>query len=195
MEIKAKAKHIKMSPKKVRLVVDIVRGLKVDEALNQLNFINKKATEPIRKLLRSAIANALNNFELEENNLYIKEIRVDDGPTIHRWMPKARGRATPIRKRTSHISMVLGELVESGEHKAKKQKIEAPIKLGKKVKEDDGVKVKSKSSTVKSNDKESDEDKGKKIFDPREQGKGKHTKIEGKSHEGLAKKIFRRKSG
>lgn len=132
MEVRAKAKYIKLSPRKVRLVVDIVRGMNVAKGIDQLSFINKKAAQPVRKLLNSAVANAENNFELQKDNLYIKDIRVDDGPTLHRWRPRARGRATPIRKRTSHINIVLAELVDSGAKEGKKQAIEAPIKLGEK---------------------------------------------------------------
>lgn len=189
MEIKAKAKHIKASPRKVRLVVDLIRGLNVDQALNQLTFVNKKATGSIEKLVKSAIANALNNFELKENNLFIKEIRVDEGPTMKRWQPRARGRACPIRKRTSHVNIVLSELVASSEVKAKKQKIAAPIKLGAKPKEDEGIKNKD----AEKEEAVSEEEIGKKIIDNK--GKGKNTKIEGASSKAFGKKMFRRKSG
>ena len=70
---------------------------------------------PISKLVKSAIANAVNNFDLSEDNLYIKEIKVDEGPTLKRWMPRAHGRATPLRKRTSHVYVTLGEIKDSGE--------------------------------------------------------------------------------
>lgn len=191
MEIKAKAKHIKASPRKVRLVVDVIRGLRVDQAIDQLTFVQKKATGSIEKLVKSAIANALNNFELKEDNLFVKEIRVDEGPTMKRWQPRARGRACPIRKRTSHVSIVLGELVDSGEAKAKKQKIDAPIKLGAKAPEAEGVKIKS----TKKVEKVDTEEQGKKIVDPRGEGKGKNTKIEGKSSKAFGGKMFRRKAG
>jgi len=196
MEVKAKIKYIKMSPRKVRLVADIIRGLEVSKALDQLNFINKKATKTIEILIKSAIANAENNFELKKDNLYIKEIRVDEGPTLHRWMPRARGRATPIRKRTSHISIILGELVDSVKDKAKKRKVEAPIKLGSKPKEEEGIKIKDKDGKMKER-KIFEETKyiKEKVIDPRSEGKGKHTKIEGKGARGFVNKIFRRKSG
>ncbi|RMD59477.1 50S ribosomal protein L22, partial [Candidatus Parcubacteria bacterium] len=114
MQVTAKAKYIRISPRKVRLVADIIRGLTVDEALAQLRFINKRAVVPVEKVLKSAIANAEHNYELEQDNLYIQEIRVDEGPTLKRWKPRAFGRATPIRKRTSIISVVLDEIKESG---------------------------------------------------------------------------------
>ena len=200
MEIKAKAKHVRMSPRKVRLVVDVVRGLQVGKALDQLKFTNKLAVGPIVKLVNSAIASAVNNFELEEGNLFIKEVKVDDGPTVHRWMPRAYGRATPIRKRTSHISLILGEIKDSGKKEAKKQEVEAPIKLGTDTKEDKGKKEEKKKVVVskgKTEDAPKDltSEKGKKIVDPRSEGNGKHTKTEGKSEKGFMGKVFRRKSG
>lgn len=196
MEVKAKAKYIKMSPRKVRLVADIARGLTVQDAVNQLRFTNKKAVLPVKKLIESACANAENNYELKQDNLFIKEIRVDEGATMKRWKPRARGRATPIRKRTSHINLILGELIDSGEVKSKKIKIDAPVKLGAKAKEAEGVKIKDKddkdNKKIKADRKEAD---NKKIIDPRGEGHGKHMKIEGKSEKGFMNKVFRRKSG
>lgn len=194
MEVNAKVKHIQMSPRKVRAVVDIIRGQEIAKAYDQLQFTNKWAVKPITKLLDSAVANAVNNFELSKENLYIKEIRVDEGRTLKRWKPRARGRATPIRKRTSHVNIVLAELVESGKKEAKKQKIEAPVKLGESPKEDKGVKVEKKKPAVEKSEQEQKE-KGKKIIDPRSEGKGKYTKIEGRGKKGFVDKIFRRKSG
>ena len=129
MEIKAKAKFIRMSPRKIRLVVDVVRGLEVKKALNQLNFNQKWAAKPVAKLINSAIANATNNFNLDEGNLYIKEVKVNEGPSLKRWTPKAHGRATQILKKTSHIDLILGEIKETENVQAKKAKIEEPIKL------------------------------------------------------------------
>lgn len=193
MEVKAKAKYIRMSPQKVRLVLDVIRGLKAEAALDQLVVINKRAAGPVRKVLNSAIANAAHNHELDKNNLYIKTIKADEGPTLHRWMPRARGRATPIRKRTSHVEIVLAELVESTGKAAKKAAIEAPVKLGEKPKADEGVKISAGKGKEKMS--ESPEEKGKKIVDPRSEGHGKHTKIEGGRSRGFVNKIFRRKSG
>lgn len=179
-----------MSPRKVRLVIDVVRGAKVNDALNQLKFVNKRATEVVEKLIKSAIANAVNTYELEQDNLFVKEIRVDEGATMKRWMPRARGRATPVRKRTSHIMLTLGEIVDSGEKKSKSQRLEAPISLTSRAKEAEGVKEEKKAEV----EPETDE-KGKKIVDPRGEGKGKNTKIEGKNTKGFGSKVFRRKSG
>ena len=192
-----------MSPRKVRSVVDVIRGLKVEDAMNQLKFITKWAVKPLEKLINSAVASAAHDFDLEEDNLYIKELKVDDGPTLKRWKPRARGRAAPIRKRTSHITLILGELVESKNKAVKKQKIEAPVKLGEQPKTDKGVKVKDKDTTVKSKVgkkgiSKQEEEKGKEIIDPRGEGRGKNNKIEGKSYSskpGFMSKMFRRKSG
>ncbi|OGF26326.1 50S ribosomal protein L22 [Candidatus Falkowbacteria bacterium RIFOXYB2_FULL_47_14] len=196
MEVKATAKHIKMSPRKMRLVLGVVRGLKVEEALTQLKFIKKLAAEPVIKLINSAVANAEHNFELEKSNLYIKELRADQGPTLKRWKPRARGRATPIMKRTNHVSLILSEVVESGKTGSKKQKIEAPVKLGQLPKEDKGVKIEDKKKTKeKSAPAETGSEKNKKIVDVREEGKGGHVKLEGKGRAGFMKKMFQRKSG
>lgn len=108
-----------MGPRKVRLVVDLVRGKKVLRALDVLSLLNKKASGPIKKLLESAIANAKHNFSLAADDLKIEKITVDGGPMLKRWMPKAHGRATPVRERTSHIKLVLS-VVEKKEKKVKK---------------------------------------------------------------------------
>jgi len=190
MEVKASAKKIRLSPRKVRLVINLVRGAKVNNALEQLMFVNKGPKETVVKLIKSAVANAVNTYDLSEDNLFIKEIRVDEGVTLKRWMPRARGRATPVRKRTSHIMLVLGELKDSGAVSAKKQEIEVPISLQNKV--DEAKKVEEKKSK---DEKKDTEEKGKKIVDPRSEGKGKNTKIEGKSTKSFGGKMFRRKSG
>ncbi len=195
MDTKAQAKHIRTSPRKLRLVVDLIRGMEVDKALDQLKFSNKNGAKPVAKLLNSAIANALNNFELSRENLLVKEIRVDDGTTLKRWMPRAHGRATPIRKRASHISIVLGEIKDSGDKKAKKQKIEKPVKLSQAPTTNDGVKIASKDKDKKEKQTgEKKEDVAETVVDPRMEGHGKHAKIEGKT-KGFAGKLFRRKSG
>jgi len=214
METRAKAKNIRMSPRKVRFVVNIIRGLEVSQALDQLKFINKWAARPVEKIVKSAVANAKHNHEIEKENLYIKEIRVDEGPTLHRWKPRAFGRAAPIRKRTSSISVILAELKEGDERKVKKQKVDAPIKLDSKPKEsttadistskENGSLDKARGKKIKDKKGKSEEEKAsaeakeeysKKIIDPRSEGRGGHTKIEGQGTKGFVSKIFRRKSG
>lgn len=111
MEIKVKGKFIRMSPRKIRLVADLIRGLDVEKAITRLNFSSKDAGKVVLKVLKSAISNAEENHNLRRSNLFVKEIKVDGGPTLDRWMPRAYGRATPIRKRTSHLILTLGELI------------------------------------------------------------------------------------
>ncbi|MCF7860316.1 50S ribosomal protein L22 [Patescibacteria group bacterium] len=129
MEIKANLNHLRMSPRKVRLVIDVIRKMPIDKALDQLQFLNKLAADPVKKLIESAVANADHNFSIERSNLYIKEIKADEAITLKRWMPRAHGRATVLRKRACHIHLTLAEIVESGKKTAKKTKIEAPVKL------------------------------------------------------------------
>lgn len=126
-----------MSPRKVRLVIDVIRKLPVSSALDQLQFVNKLAAEPVAKLIKSAIANAENTYGLAKDNLFIKEIRSDEGVMLKRWMPRAHGRATSIRKRGCHLSLVLGEIKDSGPREKKAVKAEEPVKLEKLVKEGD----------------------------------------------------------
>lgn len=109
MESRAVAKHIRISPRKARQVVDLVRGKSVGEALNILRFMPNKAATPIYKVVESAAANAENNFDMNRDDLYVSKIFVDEGPTMKRIRPRARGMADRIRKRTSHITVVLAE--------------------------------------------------------------------------------------
>jgi large subunit ribosomal protein L22 len=108
--MKASATHIRIAPRKVRTVVDTVRGKSVSQALSILAFTRKKAALPVQKLLKSAVANAAENNGISDvDTLVIDRIMVDEGPTLKRFTPRARGRATPIRKRTSHIRIILRE--------------------------------------------------------------------------------------
>jgi large subunit ribosomal protein L22 len=109
MEARAVAKYIRMSPQKVRLVVDLVRGKKVDEARQILLFTRKGAAVQVRKVLNSALANAKQNPNIDENILFVKEVFVDQGPSLKRWRARAQGRAASIKKRMSHITVVLDE--------------------------------------------------------------------------------------
>lgn len=109
MESTAKARHVRIAPRKVRLVMDMVRGKPVDEALQTLGLVRKAASPIIAKVIRSAVANAENNHDMNTDGLIITRAFVDEGPTLKRFMPRAMGRATMIRKRTSHITVVLSE--------------------------------------------------------------------------------------
>ncbi|MBI4697001.1 MAG: 50S ribosomal protein L22 [Gammaproteobacteria bacterium] len=99
----------RITPQKARLVADQVRGLRVDKAINILAFSNKKAAHIIKKVLESAIANAEHNDGADVDELKVKTIMVDEGPTMKRWLPRARGRANRIFKRTSHVTVIVEE--------------------------------------------------------------------------------------
>ncbi|OGY79630.1 MAG: 50S ribosomal protein L22 [Candidatus Kerfeldbacteria bacterium RIFCSPHIGHO2_02_FULL_42_14] len=107
MQIQAKLRGIRISPKKLRLVTDLVRRLSVVDAERQLIYLNKKGARPILKLLRAAIANAENNFKLPKETLRIKHITTNGGSTLHRWRARAHGRAAPIQKKTSIVQLIL----------------------------------------------------------------------------------------
>lgn len=109
IEVTAKLRYARIAPRKMRVLADLVRGVDLKKAKTQLGFNDKKSADPLLKLLKSAESNAKSNFKLETEGLYIKEIRVDGGPILKRWMPRARGRATMIRRRSSHVSVVLAE--------------------------------------------------------------------------------------
>ncbi|MHB8124513.1 MAG: 50S ribosomal protein L22 [Desulfitobacteriaceae bacterium] len=112
MQAKAIAKFVRISPRKVRQVVNLIRGKKVSDALAILQFTPKGSTEPVTKVLKSAVANAEHNLELVADNLFVTEVFVDEGPTLKRIKPRAMGRADQIRKRSSHITVVVGEKKE-----------------------------------------------------------------------------------
>jgi len=130
MEVRASLRYLRMSLKKVRLVADMVRGMEAENALIQLRFSRKSASHPLEKLLRSAMANAKNNLKIEGKELYITHITVDQGPTLKRWRARAMGRAATIRKRTSHISIILEE--KEGAAKTEDKKKVAPKQQGEK---------------------------------------------------------------
>lgn len=113
MKARAEAKYIRMSPRKVRLIADLVRGMHITEARNQLRFSLKAAAEPVLKVINSAVANAEHNLKVDTSNFHVLEIYVNEGPTIKRFMPRAHGRASAIRKRMSHIGVTVGPLHEN----------------------------------------------------------------------------------
>ncbi len=112
MESKAVAKYVRIAPRKVRILLDLIRGKGVDEALAILRFTPKRAAPVIGKVIRSATANAENNLDLSARDLYIAAAYADEGPTMKRFQPRQRGQAFPIMKRTSHITVVVGERKE-----------------------------------------------------------------------------------
>lgn len=130
--MQAHLRNYRQSPRKVRLVVDQIRGKRAPEALAFLSFTSKRASLPIKKLLESAIANAKNNFKVDANDLIVSKCSVDQGATMWRWMPRARGSMAPIRKRTCHVSIQLSspsvkkEVKEKSDKKAVKAKTTKP---------------------------------------------------------------------
>lgn len=168
--MKAKLSYLRISPRKVRLVADLIRGKTVEEAQVILKFTVKKACTPILKLLKSAIASSINDFKLAESNLKISKIVVDGGPMLKRWRARARGRAFPIQKKTSHVTIILGEI----------EKTEVKKKV---------VKTTKKTVSPKDETKEEKEvKKEKKVkFVPKDEKTKKATKPTGK-------RFFRRKS-
>lgn len=109
MEVKATGKHLRISPQKVRQIVEAVKGKPVETGLNALKFMPQKSAAIVEKILRSAIANADHNSDLDVDSLVIKNIIVNEGPMLKRFRPRARGRGSRILKRTSHITVVVDE--------------------------------------------------------------------------------------
>jgi len=110
LQSKASAKYVRITPRKMRLVADLVRGKKVNEAVNMLGFTNKRAAGPIEKVVRSALANLMQQdaaAKLDPADAIVQEIRVDEGPMLKRWRPRAMGRAYHIQKKTSHLTVVV----------------------------------------------------------------------------------------
>ena len=111
-EVRAVAKWIRTAPRKLRLVADMVRGKKASEAVTLLDFTNKRAARTLNKVIKSAIANAENNHDLDTNKLVVSQLYVDQGPMFKRYLPKSRGRATPVLKYGSHITVVVRQRQE-----------------------------------------------------------------------------------
>lgn len=109
MEVKASLRYARVSAQKARLVADLVRGKDVNEAIRILTFLNKKTAGLLKKLVQSAVANAGQKQTIDPDNLFIKTIYVDQGPVMKRYLPRAQGRATELRKKMSHINVVLDE--------------------------------------------------------------------------------------
>ena len=111
MQTKATLRYLRIAPRKVRLVADLIKGKKVSEAQTLLEFVSNSAVRSFQKLIQSALSSASHDFQMEGANAYIAKIVVNEGPKLKRFRPRARGRAYPIQKKTSHITLVLEELV------------------------------------------------------------------------------------
>lgn len=169
----AKLKYLKIAPRKVQLAANLLKGLAVNEAEAQLLMSSKRPNLALLKLLRSAVNNAKHNNQLNPERLFIKEIRVDQGPMLKRFMPRAMGRASEIQKKSSHIILILGEAENL---KAPRFKIAKVEKISKRVKKE----------MTKQNKKEKEEKE-------REKSKGAETQRQTEKP-GFMKKFFRRKS-
>lgn len=109
METRAVTRHLRISPRKARLVIDMIRGKSVGDALKILDFTPRKAARLVTKTLKAVVANAESTQNVDVDQLYVKTVAVDEGVTIKRFLPRAHGRATPIRKRTAHLTIVVDE--------------------------------------------------------------------------------------
>ncbi len=171
----AKLKYLRIAPRKVRLVASLIRGKTANKAEKLLSFTRKRAALPILKLLKQAIANAKNNFQVDENNLYISKIIVNEGIKLKRQFPRARGRADIIMKKTSHITLVLDEI-----DKSKKKK---------------KVRKKTKPKIVKEKEllEEKEEEEKKEVIEKKTRQKFEPEKVRAKKGKGL-RRFFRRKA-
>lgn len=145
MQVKASLKNYRRSARKVRELARVLRGMEIDKAVSQLLVWDKGSCKDLLNLLKSAVANAENNFKLKEDNLYISEIKVNEGPTLKRWRPRAHGRAAQILKRTCHVELTLDE---------RQDKSQKPIKTEDKS-------TSAKASVDKKAEKKEDSDKKK----------------------------------
>ncbi len=191
MQVTAKLNNLRIAPRKSKIVADLIKGLDVDEAFDQLDVHVKRTSPHLKKLLASAIANGENNLGIDRNNMYILNVRVGEGVTLKRWRARAFGRAGRILKRTSKIEIILEERVEGKGRKTKEQ-------IEKEKKERIQIKKKLKKEKEK---KEKEEAKKKKVTSKKikterkeELKKEEKTVTEKKGEKGWVKKVFRRKS-
>lgn len=181
MKVKAKLKNLRISPRKVRISADIIRGCKIEEAIFRLDNTVKKSNEPIKKMLLSAVNNAQNNFNLDKNSLVISDIQVGEGITMKRWMPRAYGRAAEILKRSSHVYITLEGEAVTGKVAKKSKSVKKAEAVDKTEGSEETVeKVKETKKTIGGANKRA------------------HYKVEAKKKEsrekGWGKKMFKRKS-
>jgi large subunit ribosomal protein L22 len=192
MQVKAKLNNLRISPRKVRLVADLVRGLDVAEAINQIEASYKRGSLPMKKLIESALSNGENNLGIDRNNMYIYSILVDAGPSLKRWMPKAYGRASQILKRTTQIEVVLKERVEGQGRKSQEELEEARKKRTEtKLKKEKAIRKEAEEKETSAKNKET----GAKVSEKnKEKTVEKGKAFEEKKGKGWASRIFRRKS-
>ncbi len=198
MQVQAQGKYLKISAKKMRLVAVAIKGMDVSYALNYLKFIPRKASPLIFKILRSAVSNAENNFNLDSNNLFIKEIFADEGKMLKRWRARAFGRATPIHKKSSHLTIILEEKIPSKQQfEPKNNKLEEPSILKtdlQKTKTESLENIHSQETEKEQLKKEPEGDEDGQEKDKKYRKKQNLKRAQNKSKAITLKKIFRRKS-
>lgn len=190
MKVIASLKNLRTSPRKVRLVTDSIVGMNASAALVQLKHVVKKTSEPVEKLLLSALANAENNFGLDRENMYVSSMMVGEGPRLKRWLPRAQGRATLILKRTSHIKLELEERIEGKNKKSKEQ-------LDKEKAQREKARTKAMQDAMAEVTGGEDEVKEEKKAEKVKVAKTGEKKVSAKTGQdnGFLKKVFNRKSG
>ncbi|MGE5297722.1 MAG: 50S ribosomal protein L22 [Acidobacteriaceae bacterium] len=181
-EVKASARYIHVSPRKLRLVADVVRKGNVADALEQLRYSSKTAALPITKLLNSAIANAEHNFQLKKENLFIKALTVDGGPVYKRMVPRAQGRGFVVRKRTSHINITLESRNQSKKRSRRSIFSLRSKKAAGEPEETHEHEKETESGSVKTQ-------KGKPVAGPKSEQKIKENRVS------LKRRLFNRKGG
>lgn len=188
MKVIASLNNLRTSPRKVRLVTDSIVGMNASAAIVQLKHVVKKTSEPMEKLLNSALANAENNFGLDKDNMFVSSILVGEGAKLKRWLPRAQGRATLLLKRTSHIKLELEERIEGKNKKTKqeleKKKAENEAARTKMMKED----IAAMEAMEKGDEAIAEKAPIKKVTAQKE------TAMKGQDN-GFLKKVFQRKSG
>jgi large subunit ribosomal protein L22 len=190
MKVSAKLNKLRVAPRKMRLVTNLIKKMDVEDALNQLDVTIKRGSAPIKKLLMSAISNGESNFGIDKGNMYILDVIVGAGPTLKRWMPKAYGRAGQILKRTSQIELILEERVEGKGRKTKEQLEKERQVKAEERKKAEKARAKEREEAEKSTEKAPEEGKTKSPEKLKDTEKSK--KISEKKSWGS--KIFRRKS-
>lgn len=188
----AKLNNLRIAPRKSKLVADLIKGLDINEALDQLDVYVKRSSPYFKKLLASAISNGENNLGLDKNNLYVYDVKVGAGQVFKRWRPRAFGRAGKILKRTSKIEIILEERIE-GKGRKTKEEIEKArkerIQANKKIEKEH-----AKKETEKNKLSETQESKKSKTEKKEELKKREDSGKKEKQEKGWTKKIFRRKS-
>ena len=187
MKTTAKLYNLRIAPRKVRLVSDLVKGMDAVSALNQLDYLVKGSSFPIKKLLESAVANAENNFGIDKNNLYVYDIQVGEGMKLKRWLPRAFGRASLLLKRSSNIWLTVEERVEGKNRKSKEQ-------LEKEKKERLVARKKMEKEIAEDRKKEAEGNEISETRIKREEIKETGSESKKTTQGGWMKKVFRRKS-